>query len=107
MFLFFLLPLLLAGLIAAAPIPRSTSQWFTVEWDAPEFVAFSGEQVPCFLVTILTTFPGDFIVPSTPGTTGIASVWPGLQGDNGVLQAELSSRFVSLWPPHLPSTYLF
>lgn len=44
MSLLFLLSLLFAGLLAtAAPIPRSTTQWFTVEWDATEFTAMSGE----------------------------------------------------------------
>ncbi|KAF8513035.1 hypothetical protein JB92DRAFT_238092 [Gautieria morchelliformis] len=77
MFLFFLFFVLFtAGLATAAPTPRGTGQWFTVEWDAPEFTAMSG----------------DFVIPNLPENGGIPSVWPGLQGDIGVLQAELNGQ---------------
>ncbi|KAF8581461.1 hypothetical protein K439DRAFT_1636183 [Ramaria rubella] len=72
--LILLLALFSAFVVAAAPAHRSTSQWFSVEWDAVEFTAMSG----------------DFVVPDAPGEG--ATVWPGLQSDNGVLQVELDSQ---------------
>lgn len=51
--------------------------WWTVEWDATEFTAMSG----------------DMVVPDTPDAGGTPYVWPGLQpGSTGVLQAVLDGR---------------
>ncbi|ETW76830.1 hypothetical protein HETIRDRAFT_242504, partial [Heterobasidion irregulare TC 32-1] len=56
--------------------------WHTVEWDATEFTALSG----------------DMLVPSLPPPGGTPYVWPGLQpGTAGVLQAVLDGRSGSWW----------
>ena len=69
----------LTVIIALLPIIPSTfgQNWWTIEWDAPEFTSFSG----------------DMIVPDTPDAGGTPYVWPGLQpGSTGVLQAVLDGR---------------
>jgi len=57
------------------------ADWYTVEWDATEFTAMSG----------------DMTVPSLPTPGGTPYVWPGVQSDNGVLQAVLDGRSGSWW----------
>jgi hypothetical protein len=54
----------------------TAADWWTVEWDATEFTAMSG----------------DMIVPDTPNSGGTPYVWPGIQDGNGVLQAVLDGR---------------
>jgi len=74
--LMFPLFLILAFLpvIFAAAIP-SEPQWFTVEWDdAAGFTHMSGR----------------IVIPDIPTGNGLVQVWPGLQGDDGVLQAALT-----------------
>ncbi|KAK0222419.1 hypothetical protein EDD85DRAFT_255011 [Armillaria nabsnona] len=68
-FLFYLL-----SLAAAA-------DWYTVEWDATTFTAMSG----------------DMLVPDLPTPGGTPYVWPGLQSNNGVLQAVLDGRSGTWW----------
>ncbi|KAL1713087.1 hypothetical protein EV715DRAFT_258825 [Schizophyllum commune] len=63
----------LAALVGAA-------DWYTVEWDAPEFTALSG----------------DMVVPGIP-SGGTPYVWPALQSDNGVLQAVCDGRSGTWW----------
>ncbi|KAJ8082878.1 hypothetical protein PM082_008735 [Marasmius tenuissimus] len=57
------------------------ADWYTVEWDAPQFTAMSG----------------DFVVPKLPNTGGTPYVWPGLQSNNGVLQAVCDGRSGVWW----------
>lgn len=40
---------------------------------------------------------GDMIVPSLPPSGGTPYVWPGLQSNNGVLQAVLDGRSGTWW----------
>ena len=51
----------------------------------------------------MTIFPGNFVVPNV--NNGIVSLWPGLQGGEDVLQAELTGQFVLLLSPHVPNTH--
>ncbi|KAJ3753798.1 hypothetical protein EV360DRAFT_96869 [Lentinula raphanica] len=64
--------------------------WYTVEWDATEFVSMSG----------------DMIVPELPTPGGTPYVWPGVQSGNGVLQAVLDGSSGVWWigtsTPSLP-----
>ncbi|KAJ3867435.1 hypothetical protein EV359DRAFT_78593 [Lentinula novae-zelandiae] len=55
--------------------------WYTVEWDATEFVSMSG----------------DMIVPDLPTPGGTPYVWPGVQSGNGVLQAVLDGSSGVWW----------
>ncbi|KAL1746764.1 hypothetical protein HDZ31DRAFT_72721 [Schizophyllum fasciatum] len=64
----------LASLVRAA-------DWYTVEWDAPEFTALSG----------------DMVIPGLPPSGGTPYVWPALQSNNGVLQAVCDGRTGSWW----------
>jgi len=67
------------ALVAAAPTSSTSEKWFTVEWEAPEFTAMSG----------------DFVVPNVSNGDdggGTYLVWPGLQGDEGVIQAALDGQ---------------
>ncbi|KAF8511002.1 hypothetical protein BU17DRAFT_97600 [Hysterangium stoloniferum] len=66
--------LLTAVLSTAAPVSTTTSRWFTVEWNGVEFTQMSGK----------------FVVPNLPQEDGAAFLWPGLQGPNGALQAQLT-----------------
>ncbi|TFK38143.1 hypothetical protein BDQ12DRAFT_606567 [Crucibulum laeve] len=57
------------------------ADWYTVEWDATQFTAMSG----------------DLVVPKLPQAGGTPYVWPGLQSGNGVLQAVLDGRSGTWW----------
>ncbi|KIK68558.1 hypothetical protein GYMLUDRAFT_154392 [Collybiopsis luxurians FD-317 M1] len=59
----------------------TAQNWYTVEWDAPEFVSMSGTM----------------IVPDLPTPGGTPYVWPGVQSGNGVLQAVLDGRSGTWW----------
>ncbi|KAF9078802.1 hypothetical protein BDP27DRAFT_1310194 [Rhodocollybia butyracea] len=59
----------------------TAQDWYTVEWDAPEFVSMSG----------------DMIVPELPTPGGTPYVWPGVQSGNGVLQAVLDGSSGLWW----------
>ena len=73
------LPLLASPLFL---LGARAQNWHTVEWDAAEFTALSG----------------DMLVPSLPPPGGTPYVWPGLQpGTAGVLQAVLDGRSGSWW----------
>ncbi|KII91339.1 hypothetical protein PLICRDRAFT_504423 [Plicaturopsis crispa FD-325 SS-3] len=72
----------LALLVGAAIVPVARAQdWYTVEWDASEFTAMSG----------------DMVVPGLPDAGGTPYVWPGVQSGNGVLQAVLDGRSGTWW----------
>ena len=79
------LALALALALLASPLfllAARAQNWHTVEWDATEFTALSG----------------DMLVPSLPPPGGTPYVWPGLQpGTAGVLQAVLDGRSGSWW----------
>lgn len=79
MFVLLLLLAVFAVLATAAPA-TSSSQWFTIEWDAPQFSSLSGS----------------FIVPELSANSGPVYIWPGLQGDDGALQAEVSGSSTGL-----------
>lgn len=55
--------------------------WYTVEWDASTFTSMSG----------------DMVVPKLPNPGGTPYVWPGVQSNNGVLQAVLDGRSGTWW----------
>lgn len=77
MFIAYLIAALLSLLpfAAAAPVVAgSQPQWFTIEWNGPEFTAVTGT----------------FTVPQISDDTSLVYVWPGLQGESGALQAEVS-----------------
>ncbi|KIY47482.1 hypothetical protein FISHEDRAFT_59601 [Fistulina hepatica ATCC 64428] len=57
------------------------ADWYTVEWDASEFTAMSG----------------DMLVPDLPTPGGTPYVWPGIQGDDGVFQAVLDGSSGTWW----------
>ncbi|KAK0212201.1 hypothetical protein DFS33DRAFT_9812 [Desarmillaria ectypa] len=59
----------------------AAADWYTVEWDATTFTAMSG----------------DMLVPDLPTPGGTPYVWPGLQSNNGVLQAVLDGRSGTWW----------
>lgn len=69
-------PLLTLLLLPFLPLVAA-ADWWTVEWDAAEFTAMSG----------------DMVVPNLPSPGGTPYVWPGLQDGNGVLQAVLDGRW--------------
>ncbi|PVF97569.1 hypothetical protein CPB86DRAFT_419845 [Serendipita vermifera] len=73
-FLFLAIVLFSSCLVRAA-------NWYTVEWDAPQFTAMSG----------------DFVVPALPPSGGTPYVWPGLQSGKGVLQAVCDGRKGAWW----------
>ncbi|ESK95451.1 hypothetical protein Moror_12769 [Moniliophthora roreri MCA 2997] len=54
----------------------TATDWYTVEWDAPQFTALSG----------------DMVIPKLPNPGGIPYVWPALQSNHGVLQAVCDGR---------------
>ncbi|KAK7026877.1 hypothetical protein VNI00_015419 [Paramarasmius palmivorus] len=59
----------------------TAADWYTVEWDAPQFTALSG----------------DMVIPKLPNSGGTPYVWPALQSDNGVLQAVCDGRSGVWW----------
>ncbi|KAH8113066.1 hypothetical protein DFH11DRAFT_359482 [Phellopilus nigrolimitatus] len=74
--------IVLACLALFSLLPAIHADWWTVEWDAPEFIELSG----------------DMIVPNVPNPPGTPYVWPGLQpGSTGVLQAVLDGRSGTWW----------
>jgi len=76
-----MISMLLLG-FSALLLSAARADWWTVEWDAPEFTAMSG----------------DMIVPEVPNPPGTPYVWPGLQpGSTGVLQAVLDGRTGTWW----------
>ncbi|KAI3602623.1 hypothetical protein WG66_009348 [Moniliophthora roreri] len=59
----------------------TAADWYTVEWDAPQFTALSG----------------DMVIPKLPNPGGTPYVWPALQSNNGVLQAVCDGRSGVWW----------
>ncbi|KAF9269637.1 hypothetical protein L218DRAFT_953260 [Marasmius fiardii PR-910] len=57
------------------------ADWYTVEWDATQFTALSG----------------DMVIPKLPNPGGTPYVWPALQSNNGVLQAVCDGRSGVWW----------
>ncbi|KAJ7598788.1 hypothetical protein C8J56DRAFT_173957 [Mycena floridula] len=68
-------------ILSFAFFPVFAADWYTVEWDAPQFLSMSG----------------DMVVPKLPQAGGTPYVWPGVQSSNGVLQAVLDGRSGTWW----------
>ncbi|KAF9020359.1 hypothetical protein BDZ89DRAFT_1203621 [Hymenopellis radicata] len=71
----------LAALSSLLFVGVKAVNWYTVEWDAGTFTSMSG----------------DMIVPNLPQAGGTPYVWPGVQSNNGVLQAVLDGRSGTWW----------
>ncbi|EEB96370.1 hypothetical protein MPER_04507 [Moniliophthora perniciosa FA553] len=59
----------------------TAADWYTVEWNAPQFTALSG----------------DMVIPKLPNAGRTPYVWPALQSNNGVLQAVCDGRKGAWW----------
>ncbi|TFK96666.1 hypothetical protein BDV98DRAFT_554963 [Pterulicium gracile] len=62
----------LIGVLSAATTALAQN-WYTIEWEAPQLTALSG----------------DMVVPKLQNKGGTSHVWPGVQSGNGALQAVL------------------
>lgn len=57
----------------------------------------SGHILMSILLSTFTAMSGDMLVPDLPTPGGTPYVWPGLQSNNGVLQAVLDGRSGTWW----------